>query len=103
MSVIIQSTIKSNPLGRWYIELKDTSEENSTEICLDIEEYAKKIEIMGTEYGGDIEIAWQSDENVTQMQIHEVRMQINAYQAKEEAEGEMNQTHQPDGTTNFQG
>jgi hypothetical protein len=103
MSVIIQSTIKTNPLGRWYIELRDTTEEDSVEICLDIEEYAQKIEIMGAEYGGEIEVAWQSDDNVTQVQIHEVRMQMNAYQAKQEAEGDKSQTHQPDGTPNFQG
>ncbi|NEW61122.1 hypothetical protein GSY74_07495 [Sulfurovum sp. bin170] len=103
MSVIIQSTIKTNPLGRWYIELRDTTEEESMEICLDIEEYAKKIEIMGLEYGGDIEVAWQSDDDVSQMQIHEVRMQMNEYQTKKETEGEMRKTHQPDGTPNFQG
>jgi len=103
MSVIIQSTIKTNPLGRWYIELRDTTEEDSMEICLDIEEYAKKIEIIGTEYGGEIEVAWQSDDNVTQMQIHEVRLQMNEYQSKQESEGAMSQTHQPDGTPNFQG
>jgi hypothetical protein len=102
MSVIIQSTIKTNPLGRWYIELRDTTEEDSMEICLDIEEYAQKVEAMGLEYGGEIEVAWQSDDDVTQLQIHEVRMQMNAYQAKQE-EAEMSKTHQPDGTPNFQG
>lgn len=106
MSVIIQSTIKTNPLGRWYIELKDTTEEKSMEICLSIDEYAQKIEEMGLEYGGEIEVAWQSDDNVSQVQIHEVRMQMNEYQAKleeQESNGEMSQTHQPDGTPNFQG
>jgi hypothetical protein len=103
MSVIIQSTIKTNPLGRWYLELKDTTEENSMEICLDIDEYAEKIEIIGLEYGGDIEVAWQSDDNVTEIQIHEVRMQMNEYQAKQEANSGVSQTHQPDGTPNFQG
>ena len=106
MSVIIQSTIKTNPLGRWYIELKDTTEEKSMEICLSIEEYAEKIEVMGLEYGGEIEVAWQSDDNVSQMQIHEVRMQMNEYQSKleeKETNGRMSQTHQADGTPNFQG
>jgi len=106
MSVIIQSTIKTNPLGRWYIELKDTTDEESMKICLDINEYAQKVEEMGQEYGGDIEVAWQADDNVTQVQIHEVRMQINAYEAKIEAEkqnGKMDTPHQPDGTPNFQG
>ena len=104
MSVIIQSTIKTNPLGRWYIELRDTTEEESMEICLDIEEYAQKIEIMGADYGGEIEVAWQSDDNVTPIQINEVRMQMNEYQAKQEAgDDNTSQTHQPDGTPNFQG
>ena len=106
MSVIIQSTIKTNPLGRWYIELRDTTEEESMKICLDINEYAQKVEEMGEEYGGDIEVAWQADDNVTQMQIHEVRMQINEYEARIEEEkqnGGVGATHQPDGTPNFQG
>jgi len=105
MSVLIQSTIKTNPLGRWYIELNDTTEENHMEICLDINEYAIKIEAIGAEYGGDIEVAWQSDDNVTQEQINEVRMEINAYEAEREAreaaEAQGGGTHQADGTPNF--
>ncbi len=105
MSVLIQSTIKTNPLGRWYIELKDTTEENHMEICLDINEYAVKIEEIGAEYGGEIEVAWQSDDNVTPVQIHEVRMAMNAYEAEREAreaaEAQGGATHQADGTPNF--
>jgi len=92
MSVIIQSAIKTNPLGRWYIELKDTTDEESMKICLDINEYAQKVEEMGQEYGGDIEVVWSAEDNVTPEQINEVRMQINAYEAEREArEAEMNQ------------
>jgi len=86
--VVIESTIKSNPLGRWYIELSDTLKEESPEnrvICLDITEYAQKIELMGEEYNGEVEIAWSSDENVTPEQINEVRMQIMAYEAEQES------------------
>ena len=106
MSVLIQSTIKTNPLGRWYIELNDTTEENHMEICLDINEYAVKIEAIGIEYGGDIEVAWQADENVTQEQIHEVRMEMNAYEAEREANEANNiennpPAHQADGTPIF--
>jgi hypothetical protein len=101
MAVIIESVIKSNPLGRWYIALSDTTEEESLEVCLDIYEYADKIEKIGEEYGGDVEVVWSSDDNVTPEQINEVRMQIMAYEAEQEAlkEGE---THMPDGTPNFQ-
>jgi len=86
--VVIESIIKSNPLGRWYIELSDTLKEESPEnrvICLDITEYAQKIELMGEEYNGEVEIAWSSDENVTPEQINEVRMQIMAYESEQES------------------
>ncbi len=80
MAVIFESVIKSNPVGRWYIELKDTSEEDRVEFCLDLDEYAQKIEDMGAEYGGDIEVHWSADENVTQQQLNEVRMEMAKFQ-----------------------
>ena len=100
--VVIESVIKSNPLGRWYIELSDTMKEESEDrvVCLDINEYAQKIETMGQEYGGDVEVAWSSEENVTPEQINEVRMQIMAYEAELEAQKE-NATHMSDCTPNF--
>lgn len=98
--VIIESVIKSNPLGRWYIELSDTLKEESMEICLDINEYAQKIEMMGQEYGGEVEVAWSSDEGVTVTQINEVRQQIMTYEAEVEAQ-KQEATHMPDGTPNF--
>ena len=100
--VVIESVIKSNPPGRWYIELTDSMKEEGEDrvVCLDINEYAQKIEMMGEEYGGDVEVAWSSEENVTPEQINEVRMQIMAYEAELEAQKE-NATHLPDGTPNF--
>ena len=100
--VVIESVIKSNPLGRWYIELSDTMKEEGEDrvVCLDINEYAQKIEMMGQEYGGDVEVTWSSEENVTPEQINEVRMQIMAYEAEVEAQ-KQNDTHMPDGTPNF--
>jgi hypothetical protein len=84
--VIIESVIKSNPLGRWYIELRDTLKEESMEICLDINEYARKVEMMGEEYGGEVEVAWSTEDNVSPAQINEVRQQIIAYEAEIEAQ-----------------
>jgi len=107
MAVIIQSTIKTNPVGRWYIELVDTTEEGHMEICLDINEYANKIEEIGSDYGGEIEVAWQADDEVSEVQIHEVRMEMNAYEEEREkqkaaeAVGGMSQSHQDDGTPIF--
>jgi len=89
--VVIESVIKTNPLGRWYIELSDTMKEESNEnrvICLDINEYAQKVEEMGQEYNGEIEVSWSSDEGVNVSQIHEVRQQIMAYEAEVEAQEE---------------
>ncbi|CAA6818530.1 MAG: Unknown protein [uncultured Sulfurovum sp.] len=98
--VVIESVIKSNALGRWYIELSDTLKEESMEICLDINEYADKVEMMGQEYGGEVEVAWSSEDNVTPEQINEVRQQIMAYEAEVEAKNK-EATHMPDGTPNF--
>lgn len=84
--VIIESVIKSNPLGRWYIELRDTLKEESMEICLNINEYARKVEMMGEEYGGEVEVAWSTEDNVSPAQINEVRQQIMAYEAEIEAQ-----------------
>jgi hypothetical protein len=82
--VAIESIIKSNPLGRWYIELSDTMKEESMEICLDIEEYAQKIEIMGQEYENEIEVIWSSQKNVSLAQINEVRQQIMIYEKQKD-------------------
>jgi hypothetical protein len=102
MAGVIQSVIKNSPLGRWYIELSDTMKEDSQEFCMDIYEYAEKIEEMGKEYDGIVEVIWSSDDNVTPEQINEVRMQMNAYEAEQEAKRE-GATHSADGTPNFQG
>ena len=80
-AIILETVIKANPIGRWYLEIRD-SEEDRTEICLDLDEYAQKIEDMGAIYGGDVEVAWSSEENVTQIQINEVRQAMIAYEQK---------------------
>ncbi len=103
MTGVIESVIKTSPLGRWYIELTDTMKEDAEPIfCLDIYEYADKIEEMGKEYDGMVEVIWSSDDGVTPEQINEVRMQMNAYEAEQEAKKE-NSEHMPDGTPNFEG
>jgi len=102
--VMIESVIHSNPLGRWYIQLtnamKEEGEENAMLLCLDINEYAQKIAMMGEEYGGEVEVAWSSAEGVSVEQINEVRQQIMAYEAEIEAKNQ-EATHMSDGTPNF--
>jgi flagellar biosynthesis chaperone FliJ len=102
--IVIESVIQTNALGRWYIELSDTMKEESVEdnlmICLDINEYAQKIELMGKEYDGEVEVTWSSGEGVTVEQINEVRQQIMTYEAEVEAKNS-EATHMSDGTPNF--
>ena len=103
MAGMIESVIKTSPLGRWYIELTDTMKEDEESIvCLDVFEYADKVEEMSKEYDGVVEVMWSSDDGVTPEQINEVRMQMNAYEAEQEAKknGEANM---PDCTPNFDG
>jgi len=103
MAGVIESTIKTSPLGRWYIELSDTMKDDAEPvICMDVYEYADKLEEMGKEYDGVVETIWSSDDNVTPEQINEVRMQMNAYEAEQEAKKE-GVNNMPDGTPNFQG
>jgi 2-phospho-L-lactate transferase/gluconeogenesis factor (CofD/UPF0052 family) len=99
--VVIESIIKTSPLGRWFIELTDTSNEDADPVfCMDVYDYADKIEEMGKAYGDGVEVMWSSDDGVTPEQINEVRMQMNAYEAEQEAKRE-NMEHMPDGTPNF--
>ncbi|MCB4744138.1 MAG: hypothetical protein LGB07_00555 [Sulfurovum sp.] len=101
MAGIFESVIKTSPLGRWYIELTDTIKlDTEPTICMDVYEYADKIEELGKEYNGVVEVIWSSDEKVTPEQINEVRMQMNAYEAEQETirNGE---SHLADGTPNF--
>lgn len=79
MSVIFESTIKSNKLGLAYIELKDTVT-NEIEICNDLEDYAVKIEKLGENYGGRIdEVKWFVDENVSQIEIDKIKFAMSKY------------------------
>jgi hypothetical protein len=101
MAGVIESVIKNSPLGRWYIELTDTMKDDAEPVfCMDVYEYADKIEEIGKEYDGVVEVIWSSDDGVTPEQINEVRMQMNAYEAEEEAKrnGDDNLA---DGTPNF--
>jgi predicted RNA-binding protein len=79
MAVKFISNIKENGLGGWCIELLDTVD-NRKVICNNIKEYEDAIEQMGDDYGGDIEVIWQKDDNVTTSHMEEVRMEISKYQ-----------------------
>ncbi len=89
MSVIFTSTIKMADKDTWYIELKDMVDQR-VEICKDMEEYAKKIEDLGSDYGGNIDsVNWYKDDNVPAHVMDHIRMEMAKQQAEiEESLGE---------------
>ncbi len=92
MAVVFNSTIKLDDNGKWYIEIKDANDPDDirVDICLDLDEYEKKIEEMGAEYGGHIdEVKWFKDENVLPVVLDEIRAKMAEQRAKiEEERGE---------------
>ncbi|RLA78618.1 MAG: hypothetical protein DRG78_14700 [Epsilonproteobacteria bacterium] len=89
MAVIFQATIKMNSNLEWYIELKDTVD-GRVEECKDVDEFAKKVEELGDDYGGHVdEVKWLKDENVPEQVMDELRVKMAEHRAEiEEKTGE---------------
>jgi ERCC4-type nuclease len=85
MATLFNTIIKTkkNDLGiaSWYIELVDTLDAR-TEICNDLEEYEKAVIKLGDDYGGDIEVVWTQDEDVTSEMMYDIKVQMDAFQEK---------------------
>ena len=80
MSVIFESVIKLNRLKFAYIELTDTVT-GKVEICNDLTEFSKKIEELGSEYGGRIDqVKWSADKNVPQSEIDKIKLAMKKYE-----------------------
>ncbi|RUM67201.1 MAG: hypothetical protein DSZ06_01705 [Sulfurospirillum sp.] len=86
MSAIFESVIKTLPNGRWYIELRDIEGDREAE-CLSVEDFAKLLEEWGADYGHDVNVTWSQEDNVSELQVHEVRMEMMAYEQKMNEEG----------------
>lgn len=69
--VLFTSAIESNGSGGWRIRLNDTLEKREM-ICNDMVEFETNIEAMGAKYGGDIEVRWSKDTDVTPEQFNEI-------------------------------
>ena len=89
MSVIFTSTIKMADDQTWFIELKDMVDQR-VEICKDMDEYAQKVEDLGSDYGGNIDtVNWYKDDNVPPHVMDEIRLEMAKHQADiEEQRGE---------------
>ncbi|QOY54143.1 hypothetical protein HUE87_09665 [Candidatus Sulfurimonas marisnigri] len=88
MSAIFKSIIKMADGSNedWYIELTDIADER-VEICKDLQEYSKKIEELGRDYGGNIEeVRWSKDDNVPPHIMDIVRFEMSKLQKDIEEE-----------------
>jgi len=71
--------------GGWLIRLTDTLD-NREEICKSLSEFETKINEMGDDYGGDVEIAWNKDSNVTDAHFKEIHDGMAQYKEEEVTE-----------------
>lgn len=88
MSAIFESTIKmvDGSHEDWYIELRDINS-GEIEICKDLIEYAKKIEELGANYGGNIdEVRWSKADSVGPHIMDVVRFEMSKLQREIEEE-----------------
>jgi len=86
MAVIFEATIKMDKDLQWYIELKDTVD-NRVENCIDLDEFSKKVEEFGEDYGGHVdEVRWGKDDNVPEQVIDELRVKMAEHRASIEEE-----------------
>ena len=85
MAVKFISTIKSNGLGGWFIELVDTLDNRKVN-CKNLQEYEDAIEQMGDDYAGDIEVEWRKDDNVSAANMEEIRLEMAKYKERYDKE-----------------
>ena len=72
MAVIFEARIKMDKL-MWYIELQDMTDGRITN-CIDLDEFSKKIQEFGDDYGGNIdEVKWLKDADVPEQAMDEIR------------------------------
>ena len=81
MAVKFISHVEQNGIGEWFIKLTDTLEETSV-ICNNIDEYADKIEELGGEYGGDIEVVWTRSNLLTPANYQDLQEKMALMQEK---------------------
>jgi len=66
----------------WLIRLTDTVDDRVA-ICKSLEEFKNRIEELGDDYGGDVEVVWSKDQDVTDIHFKEIHDGMAAYKEKE--------------------
>jgi hypothetical protein len=81
MAVKFISHVDQDGLGNWFIKLTDTLEETDV-ICKDLDEYSTKIEELGGEYGGDIEVVWTKSDFLSPANYQDISDKMAIMQEK---------------------
>ena len=85
MAVIFEARIKMDGLN-WYIELQDMTDGRLTN-CVDLDDFAKKVQELGDDYGGNIdEVKWLKDDDVPEQAMDEIRVKMAEHRASIEEE-----------------
>ena len=85
MAVKFISHVDQNGIGEWFIKLTDTLEEKDV-ICNNLEEYSEKIEELGADYGGDIEVVWTRSPLLTPSNYQDIQEKMAIMQEKYQEE-----------------
>jgi len=80
-NTVIKTKKDENNIVSWYIELTDTFDDR-TEVCNTLEEYEEAVIKLGDDYGGDIEVKWSQDEDVTPEMMYDIKVLMDSYQEK---------------------
>ncbi len=82
MNVVFEALVKNSDNGDWFIELKDTVD-GRIAVCKDLNEFEKKIEELGNDYGGRVdEVKWISHENLSPQNEQKLRVAMMEYHEK---------------------
>jgi len=83
MSAKFTANIEENSeTGGWLIRLTDTIDERMA-LCNSLEEFKLKIEEFGDDYGGDVEVVWNKNQDVSDKHFKEIHDGMSAYKEKE--------------------
>ncbi len=85
MAVKFISYVDQDAIGNWFIKLTDTLEEKDV-ICKDLDDYAAKIEELGDDYGGDIEVVWTRSNLLTPANYQDLQEKMAVMQEKYQEE-----------------
>ena len=79
MPVKFKANIEENKIeDGWVIRLIDTVD-NREVVSSSLEEFSKNIELFGEDYGGDIEVIWSKDKDVTDKHFKEIHDGMASY------------------------